>query len=98
MLDILAQNCYFDVLKLTHGNLGNLVWVAANRFLHALAADGAINEENLSQSELDRTYGPLRAQVLDSVTRQQDILANVEVSMFRKCQRISRLDGVLVLI
>ncbi len=45
----------------------------------ALAQDGAINEENLSRSELERIYAPLRQQVTDSVQRQESVLANIQV-------------------
>ena len=54
--------------------------VSASKFFAALASDGAINEEALSVSELDRVYAPLRQQVTDSVHRQETVLARIQVS------------------
>ena len=45
----------------------------------ALAQDGAINEEVLSMSEIDRMYDPLKGQVSDSCSRQESILGEVQV-------------------
>ncbi len=50
----------------------------------ALAQDGAINEDSLSHSELDRIYGPLREQVTDSIHRQETVLANIQVQQLRE--------------
>lgn len=44
-----------------------------------MAADGAIDEEALSVSELDRVYAPLRQQVSDSIHKQETILARIQV-------------------
>lgn len=53
--------------------------IAASKFFAALAADGAIDEEALSVSELDRVYAPLRQQVSDSIHKQETILARIQV-------------------
>ena len=45
----------------------------------ALAQDGLVDEQMLSEPELDRIYGPLRQQVTDSIHRQETCMGNVEV-------------------
>ena len=45
----------------------------------ALAADGAVTEEDLSVSELNRVFEPLRSQVSESCDRQDAILSEVQV-------------------
>ena len=52
----------------------------ASKMMTALAQDGAINELSMSEAELERIYGPLQAQVSDSIHRQETILVNIEVS------------------
>lgn len=54
-------------------------FLSGGRFVDALAADGVINEEMLSGSELERIYSPLREQISDSVLRQEKVLANIQV-------------------
>lgn len=46
----------------------------------ALAADGLVNEEEISQHELDSKIGPLRQQVVDSCQRQDMLMARIQVS------------------
>lgn len=48
-------------------------------FLSALAKDGAIDEPNLSVENIGQTYGPLQKQVRDSVSRQEQLIAEVQV-------------------
>ena len=45
----------------------------------AMAAEGLINEEAISSQELDRVYGPLRQQVVDSCQRQDMLMARIQV-------------------
>jgi hypothetical protein len=54
-------------------------------FLSALAKDGAIDEPNISVENLGKCYGPLQKQVRESVTRQDKLIAEIEV-----CLRFSR--------
>ncbi|KAH9524394.1 Rhophilin, Rho GTPase binding protein [Bulinus truncatus] len=50
----------------------------SSKFFTALASDGMINEEAISQSELDRIYSPLREQVSESIHRQEMVLAQIQ--------------------
>ena len=52
----------------------------AGKFMAAMAAEGLINEEAISSQELDRVYGPLRQQVVDSCQRQDMLMARIQVS------------------
>ena len=47
----------------------------------AMAAEGLINEEAISSQELDRVYGPLRQQVVDSCQRQEMLMARIQVEI-----------------
>lgn len=47
----------------------------------ALSADGLVNEEALSNQELDAVFGPLRQQVVDSCQRQDMLLARIQVKI-----------------
>ncbi|XP_044514263.1 programmed cell death 6-interacting protein isoform X2 [Gracilinanus agilis] len=51
-----------------------------SKFLAALAQDGAINEEALSVTELDRVYGGLTSKVQESLKKQEELLNSVQVS------------------
>lgn len=44
----------------------------------ALAQDGAVNEETLSASELDRIYSPLRQQVAESLQKQEQLVTQIQ--------------------
>lgn len=48
-------------------------------FLSALAKDGGIDEPNLSVENIGKTYGPLQKQVRDSVARQEQLIAEIQV-------------------
>lgn len=50
------------------------------KFLTALAQDGAINEEALSVTELDRVYGSYTDRVQRNLTKQEEIIGNIQVS------------------
>lgn len=54
----------------------------------ALAADGALDESSLSETELDRVFGPLRTQVTDSLQRQESLLYNIEVKPLNVTNRV----------
>ena len=45
----------------------------------AMAQDGAIDEHSLSVTEIDRIYDPLKEQVSESCSRQEALLAAVQV-------------------
>ncbi len=69
--------------RVPHNNVFALtiksLYFVASKFLGALAADGALDEEGLSTGELDRKYTPLREQVTASMQRQESVLANIQV-------------------
>ncbi|KAK7601370.1 hypothetical protein V9T40_008811 [Parthenolecanium corni] len=48
-------------------------------FLSALAHDGAINEAELSNESLGRSYGELQKQVKESIEKQESLLHNIQV-------------------
>lgn len=48
-------------------------------FLKALAQDGAINEEQLSLSQLDHSYGSYNQKVSASLSKQEELLGKVQV-------------------
>lgn len=48
-------------------------------FLTALAQDGAINEEQLSASQLDQLYGSYNQRVQASLRAQEELLGQVQV-------------------
>ncbi|XP_077996872.1 programmed cell death 6-interacting protein-like [Glandiceps talaboti] len=56
------------------------------KFLAALVADGAIDEENMSGQQLDEAYGALIDQVNSSLESQDTLLANVERANMQFCQ------------
>ncbi|XP_075560801.1 programmed cell death 6-interacting protein isoform X2 [Pelecanus crispus] len=49
-----------------------------SKFLTALAQDGAINEEAISVSELDRIYGSYTQKVQESLKKQEELLKNIQ--------------------
>lgn len=50
-------------------------------FLSALTKDGAIDEPNLSVENIGKTYGPLQKQIRDSVSRQEQLITEIQVHM-----------------
>lgn len=50
-----------------------------SKFLAALAQDGAINEEAISVTELDRIYGSYTQKVQESLKKQEELLKNIQV-------------------
>ncbi|NXR20856.1 PDC6I protein, partial [Cinclus mexicanus] len=49
-----------------------------SKFLTALAQDGAINEESISVTELDRIYGSYTQKVQESIKKQEELLKNIQ--------------------
>lgn len=54
-------------------------------FLSALAQDGAINEAELSNENLHKTYGALQEQVKESIGKQETLLRNIQVVFLDVC-------------
>ncbi|XP_063809242.1 programmed cell death 6-interacting protein [Pseudophryne corroboree] len=50
------------------------------KFLTALAQDGAINEEALSVTELDRIYGSYTDKMQRNLAKQEELISNIQVS------------------
>lgn len=50
------------------------------KFLTALAQDGALNEEAISVTELDRIYGSLTHKVQETLKKQEELLSSIQVS------------------
>ena len=69
----------------------------AGKFMAAMAAEGLVNEESISAQELDRVYGPLRQQVVDSCQRQEMLMARIQVSLIRPDMTEKLLTGRLSL-
>ncbi|KAM4907656.1 programmed cell death 6-interacting protein isoform 2-T2 [Sylvia borin] len=49
-----------------------------SKFLTALAQDGAINEEAISVTELDRIYGSYTQKVQESLKKQEELLKSIQ--------------------
>ena len=49
-----------------------------SEFLQALAQDGAINYDSITEEKLDFTFGELTTQINDSTDRQESLLANLQ--------------------
>ncbi|XP_067417010.1 programmed cell death 6-interacting protein isoform X2 [Emydura macquarii macquarii] len=49
-----------------------------SKFLTALAQDGAINEEAISVTELDRIYGSLTHKMQETLKKQDELLKNIQ--------------------
>uniref|UniRef100_UPI00398F85CB programmed cell death 6-interacting protein isoform X2 n=1 Tax=Pristiophorus japonicus TaxID=55135 RepID=UPI00398F85CB len=52
----------------------------SSKFLTALAQDGAINEEAISVTELDRIYGSHTQRVQQNLKKQEELLANIQTA------------------
>ena len=48
-------------------------------FLSVLAKEGSINEPGISTETLGRVYGPLQKQLMDSLQRQEALVADIKV-------------------
>lgn len=62
------------------GEVKAVTFDMSTTFLTALAQDGAINEEQLSLSQLDQLYGAYNQRVQASLRMQEDLLAQVQTS------------------
>ncbi|XP_048386174.1 programmed cell death 6-interacting protein isoform X3 [Stegostoma tigrinum] len=51
-----------------------------NRFLTALAQDGALNEEAISVTELDQIYGSHTQRVQQNLKKQEELLADIQAA------------------
>ncbi|CAI6349534.1 unnamed protein product [Macrosiphum euphorbiae] len=60
-----------------------------SKFLNALSEEGSIHEANLSTESLDQSYGHLKAQVNDSLARQEKLLSNIQVVNSEFCREKS---------
>ncbi|KAE8597382.1 hypothetical protein XENTR_v10016444 [Xenopus tropicalis] len=50
------------------------------KFLTALAQDGAVNEEAISVTELDRIYGSYTFKVQENLKKQEDLINNIQTA------------------
>ncbi|XP_061903280.1 programmed cell death 6-interacting protein isoform X1 [Entelurus aequoreus] len=57
-----------------------VVFDMSTTFLTALAKDGAINEEQLSVSQLDQLYGEHKQRVQNSLRQQEELLGQIQTS------------------
>ncbi|KAM8884786.1 programmed cell death 6-interacting protein isoform 1-T1 [Synchiropus picturatus] len=62
------------------GEVKSATFDMSTTFLTALAQDGAINEEQLSLTQLDQMYGSHNQRVTASLSRQEELLAQVQTS------------------
>ncbi|KAM7373132.1 hypothetical protein PAMP_008011 [Pampus punctatissimus] len=62
------------------GEVKAVTFDMSTTFLTALAQDGAINEEQLSLSQLDQLYGAYNQRVQASLHMQEDLLGQVQTS------------------
>lgn len=61
------------------GEIKAVTFDMSTSFLTALAQDGAINEEQLSLSQLDQLYGSHNQRVQASLRTQEELLGQVQV-------------------
>ncbi|XP_062922475.1 programmed cell death 6-interacting protein isoform X4 [Mobula hypostoma] len=59
-------------------NLKSVEFDMSSKFLTALAQDGAINEEVISVTELDRIYGSHTDKVQKNLKKQEELLASIQ--------------------
>ncbi|XP_059840275.1 programmed cell death 6-interacting protein isoform X2 [Hypanus sabinus] len=59
-------------------NLKSVEFDMSSKFLTALAQDGAINEEVISVTELDRIYGSHTDRVQKNLKKQEELLASIQ--------------------
>lgn len=52
------------------------------QFLSSLANDGGINEPAMSMESLGTIFGPLQKQVKESITKQEELIAKIQVLFF----------------
>lgn len=56
-----------------------LYCILVNQFVSALAADGAIDEDSISSAELQKIYGPLTQRVNENLSKQEQIMSQIQV-------------------
>lgn len=61
------------------GEIKAVTFDMSTTFLTALAQDGAINEEQLSLSQLDQLYGAYNQRVQATIRTQEELLGQVQV-------------------
>lgn len=61
------------------GEIKAVTFDMSTTFLKALAQDGAINEEQLSLAHLDQSYGSYNQKVSTSLSKQEELLGQVQV-------------------
>uniref|UniRef100_A0A1A8LDA0 Programmed cell death 6-interacting protein n=1 Tax=Nothobranchius pienaari TaxID=704102 RepID=A0A1A8LDA0_9TELE len=66
--------------EVLEGEIKAVTFDMSTAFLKALAQDGAINEEQLSVSQLDQLYGSYNQKVQASLHRQEELLGQVQTS------------------
>lgn len=66
--------------EILEGEIKGVTFDMQLTFLTALAQSGAINEEQLSVSQLDQQYGVYNKRVQDNLGRQEELLGLVQVS------------------
>jgi len=64
----------------TEAELKNATSDMMAKFVSALAADGALDEDSLSGAELQTIYGPLTQQITDSLTKQEQVMGQVQAA------------------
>ncbi|MED6273489.1 Rhophilin, Rho GTPase binding protein [Characodon lateralis] len=62
------------------GEIKAVTFDMSTTFLKALAQDGAINEEQLSLSQLDQSYGSYNQKVSASLSKQEELLGQVQMA------------------
>ncbi|XP_032436754.1 programmed cell death 6-interacting protein isoform X2 [Xiphophorus hellerii] len=62
------------------GEIKAVTFDMSTAFLKALAQDGAINEEQLSLSQLDQSYGSYNHKVSASLSKQEELLGQVQTA------------------
>ncbi|XP_038580558.1 programmed cell death 6-interacting protein isoform X2 [Micropterus salmoides] len=79
-----SQLAQLDELKkereTMEGEIKGVTFDMSTAFLTALAQDGAINEEQLSLSQLDQLYGAYNQRVQASLRTQEELLGKVQTS------------------
>lgn len=49
------------------------------KFVKALASDGAIDDEGLSNMEIQQVYGPITQQINESLAKQESVMSQIQV-------------------
>lgn len=73
------------------GEIKAVTFDMSTAFLKALAQDGAINEEQLSLSQLDQSYGSYNHKVSASLSKQEELLGQVQV-LSNRAEAINRIN------